>query len=56
MTKYSKFIAGLCGLAATAIESGFHTEPWVPIVTTALSAIAVYLVPNTPAKPMAVKP
>lgn len=46
--RYSKFLVAIVGAVATTITTYFPvTDHWTTIVTSALSAILVYFVPNT---------
>lgn len=48
MGKYSKVIAAVVGLAVTfAAVYGFNLEPFVPAMTSVVTAAAVWWVPNT---------
>lgn len=46
----SKFYAALCGIVATALTAGFAHNALATGAASALTAIAVYLVPNTTPK------
>jgi hypothetical protein len=48
---YSKFIVALVGFVlttATALDWGFDFPTWVPAVTSLVTALGVYLWPNSP--------
>lgn len=47
----AKFIVALFGAASTDLTIYYGGSHWVPIVTSVLSAVGVYLVPNTPSGP-----
>ena len=49
--KVAKFIVAAQGTIATGLEVWYGTDHWVPIVTSAVAAVVVYLVPNTPSVP-----
>ena len=44
--QYSKTIVAFIGTISTGLTTEFPSAHWVPIVITALGALAVYLVPN----------
>jgi hypothetical protein len=47
VSAYSKFLAAALSALGTGLEvSVYHTQSWVPIVTTAIGAVVVYLVRN----------
>lgn len=48
MTRYSKFYAAVLGAVITILTTVFSTAPWEPPVVAALTALAVYIVPNKP--------
>lgn len=48
MSKYLKFVIAVLGSVLTSLAVYYaHTE-WYPVVTSAFTAISVYLVPNQP--------
>jgi hypothetical protein len=51
-TNYSKFIVALLGAAGTALETQFPGNHWSAGVISGITAVLVWLVPNTP-KPTA---
>jgi hypothetical protein len=54
---YSKFIVAALGAVTTALTTFYGTAHWVTVVSTVLSALVVYLVPNVSvSKPPVVPP
>jgi hypothetical protein len=52
MKTVAKFLVALAGVAGIAITQGLVTgsaAKWVAVAISAVSAVAVYLVPNAPA-------
>lgn len=43
----SKFIVSVVGAATVALQTDFGSSNWAPIVVAVLTALTVYLVPNT---------
>lgn len=49
-TSKAKFYAACCGIVATMVTTGFAHSPWAAGISSFLTAVAVYLVPNTTPK------
>jgi hypothetical protein len=49
ISQYLKAIVALIGAIATGLQTAFPSDHWASTVTATLSAVLVYLVPNTPA-------
>ena len=43
----SKFLVAVMGAIVTGLGTYYGSEKWTPIVTTVVTALMVYLVPNT---------
>lgn len=54
--QYSKFVVSVLGTVAVALTTFAHNATWVPVVLSAISAISVYLVPNSTPPVAAAKP
>lgn len=51
VNKAKKFVTAVAGLAGVLISTGFlsgQTEHWVTVAIGAVTAVLVYLVPNSP--------
>lgn len=48
MNQYLKAIVALISTVLTSLSAYYGNESWYPIVTSAVGAVLVYLVPNTP--------
>jgi len=46
--QYSKLLVAAAGAALTIVQTAYPQAQWAPAVTACLSALLVYLVPNTP--------
>lgn len=44
----AKLVVSVLGTVATALPIYYGTAKWEPVVVAALTAVSVYLVPNTP--------
>ena len=55
MNAYLKAIIAVLGAVLTSLAVYYGNSTWYPIVTTAVTALSVYLVPNLPAKPAVTK-
>ncbi len=51
MTRYAKAMVAGLGAVAAALESAYPSWRWLPAVTAGLTAVGVYLAPNTGSKP-----
>ena len=49
--QYSKLLVAAAGAALTVVQTAYPTAHWTPAVTACLSAVLVYLVPNTDPPP-----
>lgn len=47
----SKFLVSVMGAVMTGLGTYYGGSKWEPIAVAAISAVLVYLVPNTPAAP-----
>jgi len=50
MAQYTKAIVAVLGAVLTSLAVYYGNTTWYPIVTTAVTALSVYVVPNIPAK------
>lgn len=46
---YLKFVVALLGTVLTGLSVYYGKTEWFPIVTSVVTAVSVYIVPNTPA-------
>jgi hypothetical protein len=49
--QYSKLLVAAAGAALTIVQTAWPQAHWTPAVTATLSALLVYLVPNSPPPP-----
>lgn len=49
--QYSKLLVAVAGAALTIVQTAYPAATWAPAVTACLSAVLVYLVPNTDPPP-----
>lgn len=49
LNPYMKAVVGILGAVLTSLASFYGGQHWFVVVTTAFTAVATYLVPNTPA-------
>jgi hypothetical protein len=48
LSPYLKFVVAALGVISTAVQTAGGTGKWQPVVTAAISALLVWLVPNLP--------
>lgn len=51
LSPYMKAVIAILGTVLTSLAVYYGSTHWYPIVVSVVSAISVYLVPNTPATP-----
>lgn len=50
MSNYLKTIVAVLGAVVTSLAPFYGSDKWFPVVTTIVTAVTVYLVPNIPSK------
>lgn len=53
LNPYLKFVVSLIGVADTSLAAFYGSQHWYVVVTTAATAVMVYLTPNLPKSPAA---
>lgn len=53
LNPYLKAIVGVIGAIATGLQTAYPSSHWATTVTAGITAVLVYLVPNTPQGPPA---
>lgn len=53
LNPYLKAVVAIIGTVLTGLSTYYGQAHWFPIVTSVVTAISVYLVPNTPSTPAA---
>ena len=55
LNRYLKTVVAVVGALAVALQTQFPAAHWSTTVTAAVSAILVYITPNTPPPPPGIK-
>lgn len=45
--RIAKFVVAVAGAVSSSLETYYGTEHWVPVVIAGITALTVYLVPNS---------